>query len=918
MSLRKEWVVAIIASLAWVFLITTASSCKFLSLSTTLLEEDTHVTSIDDLLSNPASTKKYGGVFCQGQGEWDNTNEATWILSATFLSLALLLGSISTATAWCVVYNSNAALFSGLWFLVSLSSALCAILTVPVFLLFSTEPCFGEDHSSCALAAGAYILLVSLILWITVTIATQLFDPPAREEIEKQDLLSEDRNQPVANELPVDESAVTSEAVVDSPWGRIRNKWLPSLQTRPTRREIEYQQSSDLKVDRTMMEDDDDDIIKARFDNGEEPSDEIEVTEDYVASISMDTHTIPECDTSGGEDGGDDIEGKLKNDPERTGVVRNEAIDTTLSRFSPHNEASLNGGEPLRLISIYASSLLDSENNNDERGKYYTQRDYSCESSIPQYQSNQVYQELDAESSNITIVGVQKLPALADALDDDEDNVSTDEDIHVDVENRNKTIGHDDDDLGSLEPTVLEVTGEESILDRETQSKAVVQEQRRTRAIVQKVIQSPRDLGLAVIYRAKQTTRRRIVKGYKLIDDSDIASSFPWSPPLEILTINISRDSTLDIHPTHLTNEKEQDLLDEWNTIHRNSPSFAHTYSAEPEPEFDSSDEENTSEKLIGLCENNISDEEVMDKSNDDDNESSEGFRRKRRRGRRMHRSRGGRSVASSTSLLSATIEEETAEDLATSDGSEIELHGEIERHCLVPLTRSRSAPALARFGRLKKDAGNVAEDIRMTGIHSYSKVQIFRDTDASTKSSRDRKGVAILNNDLSWTATGPRQRRQMIQSSAHSVPEQRTPSRWVAKRMPLFREERAIRSGMHSQSYFSDHSSSEDTKSATTAPSLRSRQARLARLHRLQGQAQLSPRRAAAIRQKDFHGTPPRNQTRSKNDHVHGSEESAGSEGQENTSFDSGSYMIDLLDVQLAELNRPEGAYIGPDEVSV
>ena len=35
------------------------------------------------------------------------------------------------------------------------------------------------------------------------------------------------------------------------------------------------------------------------------------------------------------------------------------------------------------------------------------------------------------------------------------------------------------------------------------------------------------------------------------------------------------------------------------------------------------------------------------------------------------------------------------------------------------------------------------------------------------------------------------------------------------------------------------------------------------------------------------------------------------------NTENDS-SYMIDLLDVQLAELNRPDGALIGPDEASM
>jgi hypothetical protein len=31
-----------------------------------------------------------------------------------------------------------------------------------------------------------------------------------------------------------------------------------------------------------------------------------------------------------------------------------------------------------------------------------------------------------------------------------------------------------------------------------------------------------------------------------------------------------------------------------------------------------------------------------------------------------------------------------------------------------------------------------------------------------------------------------------------------------------------------------------------------------------------------------------------------------------------SDSYMIDLLDVQLAELNRPDGELIGPDEASL
>jgi hypothetical protein len=64
---------------------------------------------------------------------------------------------------------------------------------------------------------------------------------------------------------------------------------------------------------------------------------------------------------------------------------------------------------------------------------------------------------------------------------------------------------------------------------------------------MQKVITTPVDLGLAVLSRAKATRRRRIFP--------------PLSPPLEILTLNISTDSDFDEGNCYPSTQQEQALM---------------------------------------------------------------------------------------------------------------------------------------------------------------------------------------------------------------------------------------------------------------------------------------------------------------------------------------------------------------------
>lgn len=878
----SSWAAALTATVALALLLASASSCHFITVSS----------SNGAVLSSSSSSF---GVYCPSSGDANGTNsdlhgDGMWIMSTVAMTLALVGGCASTAVAWDLCLFAATVTQERLWTIVSVTAAISAVLCVPVFLLFQSNVCLHSVSSSCELDSGAVLLIFSLVGWIVVTILTQCLEPTSlrREHHEQQ-------QQEQQQQLKVDRTMLEDEE--DGLLASIR------LEQQQQQQQQQEQDDSIPELMGTLVE------PALVADEHKYDEDHEEDEEKAVADHTTETSAAP-------------VVGKISSSsfsPSSYYYTRGAAALVTPSKSSPMlspavaDTASATTREsPVRLL-----EMTPTDRDNDQR--------------------------IDDENSatmgdNKTSIGPQKYDrpcpeGVAFAPEDEEDN---------------------DDDLGSLEPTVVEVTGDDSLLDSDIAMDGQVSTTRQPLLprdafhssetfggvsskkaaigeVMQKVMTAPVDLGLAVLSRAKENRRRRILKGYKLMDDSNIESSYPLTPPLEILTLNIARESNYTGNEVnYLSTQQEQALIDEWNAMRLNGSIAAETFSDEPEPHLDFSDDDsgggdgNRNNRSLESDEENEDDEDDMDGEGEPIrlqtidgvrgpvNRPDAFTRKKKRRSRRSRRIPTGRSVVSASSLLTSAIEEETAEDLEISDHES----GVAAKAALnpVPLTRSRSAPSLAGFGRLTTDVGNVYEDIHMTGINSFHTAEIFRRSDesSSTTSSRGKKSIGRGSSGLGTLGW-----KRKIPPSSSSVPDQgtATTTQAVTKKVPIFRKERALRAGIHhAQSYISDPSSGEESKSASSAPSMRSRKARLARLKRLQG--------LPLTKTQGYGGRPNRNES-----HVRvgvavqstGSGRSGGSTVSGNSkSFDSGNYLIDLMDVQLAELNRPEGAHKGPDEESL
>jgi hypothetical protein len=115
------------------------------------------------------------GVLCESPffDEEDNM----WNLSQIFFWIALGLGGFTFLMAWalstCVAPNLCN------WRTMSFLAAATAVVEVPIFLIFESEPCNMDiSRQTCSLSLGAYSNMASVVLWVVMTLWTQLLDPP--------------------------------------------------------------------------------------------------------------------------------------------------------------------------------------------------------------------------------------------------------------------------------------------------------------------------------------------------------------------------------------------------------------------------------------------------------------------------------------------------------------------------------------------------------------------------------------------------------------------------------------------------------------------------------------------------------------------------------------------------------------------
>lgn len=114
------------------------------------------------------------GVLCEG-GLFYRAGDQLWTVSFIFFLVSVTLGSCATALAWAVSIilpptNVN-------WNWLSIVAAIAAVMQVPVFVLIDARPC-NLNGNHCTPGLGFYLLIASTVLWVGVTLLTQCLDPP--------------------------------------------------------------------------------------------------------------------------------------------------------------------------------------------------------------------------------------------------------------------------------------------------------------------------------------------------------------------------------------------------------------------------------------------------------------------------------------------------------------------------------------------------------------------------------------------------------------------------------------------------------------------------------------------------------------------------------------------------------------------
>jgi hypothetical protein len=118
----------------------------------------------------------YFGVMCEESPFYDESDKM-WSLSQLFFYFSAVLGGVTTVLALMLTFCIPPT--GCRWRTMSIFSAITAVMQVPVFLIFESDNCnFDVSRQMCKLAMGAYLNMMSVILWVVMTIWTQCLKVP--------------------------------------------------------------------------------------------------------------------------------------------------------------------------------------------------------------------------------------------------------------------------------------------------------------------------------------------------------------------------------------------------------------------------------------------------------------------------------------------------------------------------------------------------------------------------------------------------------------------------------------------------------------------------------------------------------------------------------------------------------------------
>lgn len=117
----------------------------------------------------------YIGVRCESP--FYEETDRMWNLSRLFFSISMGCGSLTMFMAWALSLFLPPSKCN--WRMLSMLAACTAVMGVPVFLIFESEPCtMNIDRQTCSLALGSYFNIASVMFWVILTLLTQFLQPP--------------------------------------------------------------------------------------------------------------------------------------------------------------------------------------------------------------------------------------------------------------------------------------------------------------------------------------------------------------------------------------------------------------------------------------------------------------------------------------------------------------------------------------------------------------------------------------------------------------------------------------------------------------------------------------------------------------------------------------------------------------------
>lgn len=168
----KALSMACLSSAAVVLCFLSGSSCSFVEVRPG--QDQFLVTSMGDEIENIEVS--FMGLKCESI-LLDNGVDEMVSLGQHFFHMSLGIGIATAVLAWILSVCLPPTKCS--WITMAIMGSATAVIQIPLFLMFESIPCtVHPSRQTCGMGPGSYFNVVSIVLWIIMTIWAQLILPP--------------------------------------------------------------------------------------------------------------------------------------------------------------------------------------------------------------------------------------------------------------------------------------------------------------------------------------------------------------------------------------------------------------------------------------------------------------------------------------------------------------------------------------------------------------------------------------------------------------------------------------------------------------------------------------------------------------------------------------------------------------------